>query len=446
MSLDIRIGDGILRKIIADLYPPKSRYQFSVISADILGQVYERFLGKVIEVHSDGENTTVKVEEKPEVRKAGGVYYTPAYIVDYIVENTVGALLADKTPDQVADLRILDPACGSGSFLVGAYQYLLDWHLEYYRRHPRQFRNRRRETPAGMILTTVEKRRILLNNIYGVDLDQNAVEVSKLSLLLKLLENENEATGMADMKEPILPDLSSNIKWGNSLIGSDFFPIDELAIIDDEELLRVKPFDWASEAGFGEIMAAGGFDAVIGNPPYGALFDSLQKDYFSNSYQAMVGKFDAYGFFFERGVDLLKVGGLLGYITPHTWLTVTEAEKLRRFLLDKVSLRQFVALPTKVFKDATVNTIISIVRRDNDPGERLNSLIDVLVLPQKISLSSVERSLGVTHQFLQEDWADNKLQFNIYISNEAKILIDKIRQSGTQAIELCDFFRWYPSL
>ena len=145
------------------------------------------------------------------------------------MQNTVGKLLEGKTPDQAAKLRILDPACGSGSFLTGAYQYLLDWHLNYYREHPTSYRNNRRETPAGMILTTAHKRDILRNNIYGVDLDQNAVEVSKLSLLLKMLENEDEsaATGrqtiMFAAGGRILPDLSDNIKWGNSLIGSDFY-------------------------------------------------------------------------------------------------------------------------------------------------------------------------------------------------------------------------------
>ena len=132
LAMNIHINDDVISHIIQDLYPPKSLYQFSVISADILGQVYERFLGKVIEVTGPND---VSVEEKPEVRKAGGVYYTPDYIVDYIVENTVGKLLEGKTPEEVANLRILDPACGSGSFLVGAYQYLLDWHLDYYRKH-----------------------------------------------------------------------------------------------------------------------------------------------------------------------------------------------------------------------------------------------------------------------------------------------------------------------
>ena len=129
LTLSLEIDDAALKSILKRLYYPESPYEFSVVSADILGSVYERFLGNVIERRGDHG---VKVVEKPEVRKAGGVYYTPTYIVDYIVKQTVGRLLEGKTPKEAAALKILDPACGSGSFLLGAYQYLLDWHLKWY--------------------------------------------------------------------------------------------------------------------------------------------------------------------------------------------------------------------------------------------------------------------------------------------------------------------------
>ena len=129
LSLNLILDDKLLKEIIQSLYYPDSPYEFSVLPADILGQVYEQFLGKVIRL-TPGHRAMV--EDKPEVRKAGGVYYTPTYIVEYIVKNTVGRLLEGKTPRQVASLRILDPACGSGSFLIGAYQYLLDWHRDWY--------------------------------------------------------------------------------------------------------------------------------------------------------------------------------------------------------------------------------------------------------------------------------------------------------------------------
>ncbi len=366
-SLHIRLSNETLRDIINSLYYPNSPYEFSVLPADILGQVYERFLGKVIELSSTG---AARVEDKPEVRKAGGVYYTPSYIVDYIVENTVGKLLEGLNPDQAAELRILDPACGSGSFLVGAYQYLLDWHLDYYRAQPTQYRNRRRETSEGMILTTAEKRRILTDNIYGVDLDQNAVEVTKLSLLLKMLENENDASGRQTLMFAaggrILPDLSGNIKWGNSLIGSDFYSGKQMDMFTDEELYKVKPFDWESrEQGFGDIVAAGGFDAVIGNPPYVRIQTMRETapetvSYYKKNYiSASKGNYDIYVVFAERGLQLLNTQGLLGFILPHKFFNAKYGEPLRGLIAKGQHLTQVVHFGAEqVFAGATTYTCL----------------------------------------------------------------------------------------
>ena len=194
LTLGLDIDDKPLKEIFQNLYYPDSPYEFSVLGADILGSVYEQFLGKVIRL-TEGHHA--KIEEKPEVKKAGGVYYTPTYIVDYIVKHTVGKLVEGKTPKQVEKLRILDPACGSGSFLIGAYQYLLNWHRDWYEKDgavkhakgksPKLCQGARGEWK----LTTGERRRVLLNNIYGVDIDTQAVEVTKLSLLLKVLEQQS---------------------------------------------------------------------------------------------------------------------------------------------------------------------------------------------------------------------------------------------------------------
>src|SRR5659263_394648 len=273
LTLGLAIDDKPLKQILKGLYYPDSPYEFSVLPIDILGQVYEQFLGKVIRLTA-GHRAIV--EDKPEVKKAGGVYYTPTYIVDYIVKNTVGKLLDGSTPKKASAFRILDPACGSGSFLIGAYEYLLDWHRDWYSendagkwakgKEPRLFAGKN-----GWQLTTAEKKRILLNNIYGVDIDPQAVEVSKLSLLLKVLEEENAETigkNLSLFHERALPDLSNNIKCGNSLIGTDFYEGQQMGLLDEEEMHRVNAFDWDGGDGFLEIMKAGGFDAVIGNPPY----------------------------------------------------------------------------------------------------------------------------------------------------------------------------------
>jgi len=228
-----------------------------------------------------------------------------------------------------------------------------------------------------VFLRIEEKRRILLDNIYGVDLDQNAVEVSKLSLLLKMLENEHDTV---DMDEPLLPDLSDNIKWGNSLIGSDFFSGEDLTALDDEELLRVKPFDWASSAGFGEIMATGGFDAVIGNPPY-VRQETLGREfkvYAKAKYETYAGTADLYTYFIERGVKLLNENGLFGIIVANKWLRTRYGKPLRSWLKKQVirEIVDFGDLP--VFQQATTYPCILTIGKD-ETGETLTAAkIDTL--------------------------------------------------------------------
>lgn len=346
-TLDLKIDDKTLKEILNALYYPESPYEFSVLPADILGQVYERFLGSVIRLTAGGQ---AKVEEKPEVKKAGGVYYTPTYIVDYIVKQTVGRLLEGKTPKEAAKLRILDPACGSGSFLIGAYQHLLDWHLLWYAENEPEKHARARDAKIyrgreGWRLTASERKRILTNNLYGVDIDAQAVEVTKLSLLLKVLEGETEETLNQQMRlfhERALPDLDGNIKCGNSLIGPDFF--DGRLDLDEEERRRINAFDWQAE--FPQVFlpspargrgaggeGKGGFDAVIGNPPY-VRQESLGelKDYFQSHYEAYDGVADLYAYFMERGLGLLRDGGLFSIIVSSSFLRAAYGRVLRETL------------------------------------------------------------------------------------------------------------------
>ena len=345
LTKTLAIDDKVLKPILAGLYYPQSPYEFSVLPAEILGQVYEQFLGKVIRLTAGHR---AKVEEKPEVKKAGGVYYTPAYIVDYIVQQTVGQLIEGKAPRQISKLRILDPACGSGSFLLGAYQYLLDYHRQWYEDHdPAKHARDKRPTlyqgrHGDWRLTSAEKKRILLNNIYGVDIDRQAVEVTKLSLLLKVLEGENQETlgqQLALWRERALPDLGDNIKCGNSLIGPDYFEAQLLP--DEEEMRRVNPFDW--EAEFPTIMTDGGFDAVIGNPPWGGSFSERELAYLCASYQVTQGgTVDSYTVFIERALSCLKPNGLLSYITPDTFLRKDRLLQTRKLLLENASIVELI--------------------------------------------------------------------------------------------------------
>jgi type I restriction-modification system DNA methylase subunit len=365
LTPELKIDDNPLKEIFKNLYYPESPYEFSVLGADILGHVYEQFLGKVIRLT---EGHRAKVEEKPEVRKAGGVYYTPTYIVDYIVKNTVGKLCESKTPRKISSFRILDPACGSGSFLLGAYQYLLDYHRDWYQKDgPQKYTKEIYQGYGGQWhLTTQEKKRILLNNIFGVDIDPQAVEVTKLSLLLKVLEGENQDTLERQMKlfkERALPDLGNNIKCGNSLIGPDFYSVGAglaLPLFDKEEMYRINPFDWEKE--FPEIMKQSGFDAVIGNPPY-VRQEGLgeAKIYFQSHYKAFRPTADLYVNFIERGLGLLKKTGLFGMIVSNKWLRAAYGKPLREFLSNNSSILQLIDLAgLPVFAKATVRTIILI--------------------------------------------------------------------------------------
>ena len=271
LTLRLELDDKLLRDILDGLYYPESPYEFSVLSADILGQVYEQFLGKVIRL-TEGHRAVV--DDKPEVKKAGGVYYTPTYIVDYIVRQTVGKLVEGKTPRQVEKLKILDPACGSGSFLIGAYQFLLDWHRDWYARNePEKYAKGAKpalhQTSGGAWRLTIDARKqILLNSIFGVDIDTQAVEVTKLSLLLKVLEGETGQslqTIFRLFQERALPDLGDNIKCGNSLIGPDYYEQQEMVLLDSEDRYRINVFDWQAE--FPQVLRRGNPLKGCGKPP-----------------------------------------------------------------------------------------------------------------------------------------------------------------------------------
>jgi hypothetical protein len=370
----LTVDDAVLKKIIASLYYP-SPYQFREMGADILGSVYERFLGSVIRLTPAHQ---ARVEQKPEVRKAGGVYYTPRYIVDYIVEHTVGALCRGNTPAHIAGLRFLDPACGSGSFLLGAYQWLLDYHLQWYGEHPaeRQSRDRTYRRPDGeLALTREEKARLLTANLYGVDIDAQAVEVTRLSLCLKLLEGETEGTlsgQMALLAERALPDLAANIKCGNSLIGPDFYD-GQLTLLDEEEQYRINVFDWRAE--FPQIMAAGGFDAVIGNPPYvfGRDWRALnigadQRSYFERHYTWSPYQLDMFSLFMNKAHDLACLGGRAGLIVPNVWLNNIYSSVTRSCLLRNSTSLTLLEPADSVFEGITVDTVVYTYTKSAEPG------------------------------------------------------------------------------
>jgi len=232
-------------------------------------------------------------------------------------------------------------------------------------------------------LTTAEKKRILLNHIYGVDIDRQAVEVAKLSLLLKVLETESDETLGKQLalfhdeaKERALPNLDRNIKCGNSLIGPDY--VSGQLLPDDSELKRVNPFDWVNE--FPEAMHVGGFDCVIGNPPYIQLsmsdyYDEKVSAYFLQNYSSSMGRLNTFGLFIERSlVKLLARAGYLSFIVPNTFLTQEYYQGLRQQVL-RYRLESITTYEYPVFANVVVETVVFLVRNEA-PNQNLVSLID----------------------------------------------------------------------
>jgi hypothetical protein len=417
LTPSLTIDDKPLKDILRRLYYPECPYEFSVLPADILGHVYEQFLGKVIRL-TPGHRAVV--EEKPEVRKAGGVYYTPTYIVDYIVTQTVGTLVEGKSPQEVGGLTstwqpskskdaqpltVLDPACGSGSFLLGAYQFLLDWYRDRYvadgpakhvtGKHPRLYEHGSRD----FRLTTAERKRILLAHIHGVDIDPQAVEVTKLSLLLKVLEGESAEkldAGLRLFHERALPDLGDNIKCGNSLIAPDFYDDVQMSLFDEDQRLKINVFDWNAE--FTDIMGAGGFDAVIGNPPYVLLQDDFRDDdqlqYFRSKYACSTFKLDTYHLFTEQTVGLTRPRGFASMITPANFLSNNHLATLRRLLVTNTDVDHVVVFDKPVFRGVSVDTAIWVVQSGSTGREsfsvRVASHGDSGITP--VSHSTVRRA------------------------------------------------------
>jgi type I restriction-modification system DNA methylase subunit len=405
-----KVDDNQFSEICKKLSHVNSAYDFNTIPIHILGSIYERFLGKVI-VATDKR---ARVEEKPEVRKAGGVYYTPEYIVRYIVENTVGKLIEGKTPVQIAEMRFADIACGSGSFLLGVYDLLIRHHTKFYNENPGKAKKgdvMKRED--GLHLSLQKKREILVNNIFGVDIDNQAVEVAQLSLYLKLLQDETPGSTRQYIldfeQQALLPTLNKNIVCGNSLIGTDilsgelFEPVEERKLnpMDFEDRF---PQIFRRKTSGGELHDAapgeldytvpgvplhgsfsykkskkdkaipspalpvsefeGGFDAIVGNPPYLYSAGQARKEYFQERFETSEYQTDFYVYFIERAIKLLKQRGVFGMIVSDSWIKGKYFTKLRDFLFSKTALLNVTVFDYPPFAEATIENSVVFVRRD----------------------------------------------------------------------------------
>ena len=396
----LEIDNEILEEVIVGLYYTRDKaisYDFSIIDADVLGTIYEQYLSHILKK----TEKRARLTENHTHRKEQGIYYTPIYVVDYIVRNTLGELLKDKKID-VETIKVLDPACGSGSFLIKAFDLL----NEYYQKNDPNYRQAQLDLETGIPFKT--KSRILQNNIFGVDLDKQAVEITQLNLLLKIAEKGHR-----------LPMLGKNIKIGNSLI-------------DTEEIAGQKAFKWEKE--YAEIITDGGFDVVIGNPPYvfsRNFMSETDKKYFSLNYQSFEYQPDLYIMFLERAVLITKDDGLIGFIVPNAWFGNLRTIKIRKFILENTRIINTVYCPKETF-GIGVETAIIILQKTK---ENLGNTIRV----SRFDKSGQLQGIGKVPQSSLVDGKEYRLNFRFTKNN--RDIINKIEADTSPLSELSEITR-----
>jgi hypothetical protein len=345
---DLAIPDHPLKSIIEGLYPPKSPYAFATVPADILGSVYERFLGNTISIGPSGK---VKIEPKPEIRKQGGVFYTPSNVVRYMVRTAIGQWIEAHKLDQLRSIRICDPACGSGAFLVAAYEFILEANI-------RRYLQRKDTTEKHLIdhgdriysLNISEKKRILQECIFGIDIDPAAVEITKLSLLLAALEGETRESvdrQLSLFSDRPLPDLSENILCNNSLLESADLDLTDLQFID-----QLRPLDWDASP-----VTGPGFDVLLGNPPYvfGEWHHPVQLRAVRSRLRA-IRQIDLYHAFLDLVIRKRRPDGYWSLIVPDPVLARDDTEHLRSLMLSSGDLQA--SHVGCVFADAAVSCVV----------------------------------------------------------------------------------------
>lgn len=380
----LTISDDLLARFTRKL----ADYDYSTdVDVNILGHIFENSLNEIEEVTAQIQSDSLSLREgRGEVskRKRDGVFYTPQYITKYIVENTVGKLCAEKKAEMGIDeqeyfadknrqtatkkrlldqltayrewllgITICDPACGSGAFLNAALQFLMAEHKLID------------EMEAKLTGSTIEfpgvENSILENNLYGVDINEESVEIARLALWLRTAKPHRK-----------LSSLNNNIKCGNSLIS-------------DPEIAGEKAFNWQAE--FPQVFAKGGFDVVIGNPPYVRphyLTDGT-KQYLWKAYKTYERKADLYVCFIEKALDIIKPHGYTSYIVSDGWLRLDSFELIRQHILQEADVHRIIDFTKDVFDSATVKTCIFVFQK----GVSDNNIIHVATIEDKVDLNNI---------------------------------------------------------
>ncbi len=343
------------------------------VNVEILGHIFEQSISDLEELKNEGVSK----------RKKDGVFYTPEYITDYICRNTIIPYLSksgthdikvlvkeygkdiEELENKFKNIKILDPACGSGAFLIKSVDIMMEVfnEIQQYKSSFGEYNairglKQKSNIQGQMTLKSHHERdevkEIIENSIFGVDINEESVEITKLALFLKLAKKGKK-----------LINLSKNIKKGNSLVS--------------DKSIDVKAFDWKNkENGFGNILDNGGFDIVIGNPPYvniANISDSSIRKYYQSKYKTVKNKSDLYSIFTEKATTLLKKNGLLSFIFSNSWLGTDSFSKFREFLVKETSVLKLVKLPYDVFEDATVTAVIIVLSNSlPDPDHNIELL------------------------------------------------------------------------
>ena len=413
----IRISDDLLVEHTRRL----STYDFeSDVDVNILGHIFENSLSEIEEVTQQ-----ITSGDAPSVskRKQDGVFYTPQYITKYIVENTVGRLCMKKKQELGIDeseyfsdqrrqmqtkkrllgqlqqyrewllqITILDPACGSGAFLNAALRFLMDEHKLID------------EMEAKVSGSSIEfqgvENSILENNLFGVDINEESVEIAQLALWLRTAKPHRKLSA-----------LNQNIKCGNTLIS-------------DPAVAGEKAFDWQTE--FPQVFERGGFDVVIGNPPYvNAIelkksYSTEEYNYLKNNYTTAKGTVDLYIYFFEKGLAMLKSNGVLAYITPNRFLSASYGTALRQLIINNYSFYQLIDYSDKkVFEDASTYPVITMLQNGKNESVLCGKFDDTHEL---ISKNYPSDRLDILENTILGFLLNDKLPITLKIINQSQAL------------------------
>lgn len=416
-SVVFELSDDLLLSIITDLYYPKSPYLFNIIETNLLGRIYENFLTEQLVL----DNNKIVLSKKKEY-KDKSVITTPIEVVKYMVKTSLDSLCIGKTPSEIIELRIADIACGSGIFLESAFDYLIkyltNWYLIKEPNYLLEMENGERKLPFK------DKRDILMNCIFGVDIDIHAVEVAKFSLLIKLIEGETKPS-VYEFK-PILPDLIDNIQYGNSLVSNN----DLNSHVSVETKIKIVPFDWD------KINSGDKFNLILGNPPYVNTEDMInllpreELEVYKSVYVTSERQFDKYFIFIEKAISLLKKDGLLTYIVPNKFSKIKSARLLRKLITENKLLVEFNDFGSlQLFEDKTVYSSILVLKKSTNSKFLYSDINSATALWS----DEVVDKLEFTSDYIDEN------PWKLTVDNELLNLLTLIQTKGTKISNYVEF-------